>query len=54
MDFFIYREGGLVIYQVFLLSPLQQLNISLEKYKSPGKAVEVTVNSKEENLRNFV
>jgi hypothetical protein len=28
--------------------------VSLEKYKSQGKAVEVTVNSKEENFKNFV
>jgi hypothetical protein len=48
----------LVIYQVFLLSPLQQLKIKgcvgLEKFKSQGKAVEVTVNRKEENFKGEI
>jgi hypothetical protein len=45
----------MVFYQVFLLSPLQcKLEalrgcMSLKKWKSQGKAVEVAVNSKEEN-----
>ncbi len=52
------REGGMVFYQVFLLSPSQCAAwtvetirgcVSLKKYKSQGKAAEVTVNSKEEN-----
>ncbi len=59
MDFLNHREGGVVFlgfYQVFLLSPLQYHTaetvrgcVSLKKQKSQGKAVEVTVNSKEEN-----
>jgi hypothetical protein len=49
-----------VFHQVFLLSPLQCKGnwsvetvkgcVSLKKYKSQGKAVEVTVNSKEEDF----
>jgi hypothetical protein len=50
--------GGIVFYQDFLLSPLHctvtELEtvrgcVSLGKEKSQGKAVDVTVNSKEEN-----
>ncbi len=52
-------EGGMVFYQVFLLSALQctvteqetvRDCVSQKKYKSQGKAVELTVNSKEENF----
>ncbi len=59
MDFLNHREGGMVFYQDFLLTPLQctvtELEtvrgcVSLKKYKSQDKAVEVTVNSKEETL----
>ncbi len=55
MDFLNHREGGMVLYRVFLLSPLQLRGcVNLKKYISEGKAVEVTVNSKEENsLRLF-
>jgi hypothetical protein len=59
MDFLNHREGGEVFYQVFLLSPLQCTlthcrNGSLKlKYKSHGKAVDVTLNRKEENSRDF-
>ncbi len=51
MDFLNHREEGVVFYQVFLLSPLETVRvcISLKKYKSQDKAVEVTMNSKEEN-----
>ncbi len=55
MDFLNHREGGMIFYQVFLLSPLQctvetvRGCVSLKKYKSQGKAVKVTVNSKEES-----
>ncbi len=59
MDFLNHREGGMVFYQVFLLSPLQCTTteletgrgcVSLKKHKSQGKAVlGVTVNSKEGN-----
>jgi hypothetical protein len=57
MDFLNHREGGMVFYQVFLLSHLQctitncrngkRLRES-EEIESQGKAVEVTVKSKEE------
>ncbi len=68
---FLNKEGGMVFYQVFLLSPLQCTvtftiemhktfldfeeicKMSLKKYKSQGKAVEVTVNSKEKNFQDF-
>ncbi len=65
IDLLNYREGGMVFYQVFLLSPLQctvysnwtvepvRGCVSLKKYKSQGKAVEVTVNSKEENSEDL-
>jgi hypothetical protein len=58
MDFFNHREGGIVFYQVFLFFPLQctvtELEtvrgcVSLNKYKSQGQALEMTVNSKDEN-----
>jgi hypothetical protein len=58
MDFLNHREGGGVLYQFFLLSPLQ-CTVTLcrnckrlrefEELKSQWKAVEVTLNSKEEN-----
>jgi hypothetical protein len=56
MDFLKHREEGMVFYQVFLLSNTVYSNltikivrgcVSLKKYKSQGKAVEVTVNSKD-------
>ena len=59
MDFFNHRVGGMVFYQVFLLSPLQckvetvRGCVSLKKWKSQGKAVEVTVNNKEENSEDL-
>jgi hypothetical protein len=53
MDFLNHREGGMVFYKFFLLSPLQCMYsnftetargcVSLKKYKYKGKAVEVTV-----------
>ncbi len=49
----------MVFYQEFLISSLQctvetvRGGVSLKKYKSQGKAVEVTVNSKEENPEDF-
>ncbi len=52
MDFLNHSEGGLAFYQVFLLSPLAETVrgcVSLKKYKSQGKDVEVTVNNMEEN-----
>jgi hypothetical protein len=57
IDILNHREGGgVVFYQVFLLSPftvysnaLKKLLREFTKYKSQGKAVEVTLNSKEEN-----
>jgi hypothetical protein len=59
MDFLYHRDEGVVFYQAFLLSSLQctvmkcsetvRGCVSLKKLKSQGKAVEVTVDSKEEN-----
>jgi hypothetical protein len=60
MDFFNHREGGgMVFYHVFLLSALQCTGTKtvdigkrwheFEEIESQGKAVEVTVNRKEEN-----
>jgi hypothetical protein len=49
----------LVFFQVFLLSRLQctvetvRGCVSLKKWKSQGKAVEVTANRKEENSEDF-
>ncbi len=53
----------MVFHQVFLLSLLQctvtelkkcvRSCVRLKKYKSQSKAVEVTVNSKEENSKDF-
>jgi hypothetical protein len=45
MDFLNRREGGMVFYRGFLHSPFKCTIAE----KSQGKAVEVTVNSKEEN-----
>ncbi len=63
MDFLNHREGCMVFYQVFLLSPIQctvaelykyvRGCVSLKKLKSQGKAVEVTENSKEKNSEDF-
>ena len=53
MDFLNHREGGVALYQFFLLSPLQCKVTHYRNCKRlrefEGKAVEVTVNSKEEN-----
>ncbi len=59
IDFLNHSERWKVLYQVFLHSPLQSTGnwpletvrgcVSLKKEKSQSKAVEVTVNSKEEN-----
>ncbi len=50
----------MVFYQVFLLSPIQctvyrncKRLREFEEYKSVGKAVEETVNSKDENSKDF-
>jgi hypothetical protein len=55
MDFLNYREGGVIFYQFFLLSPLQ-CNCSnckrlreFEEVEFSNKALEVILNSKEEN-----
>jgi hypothetical protein len=57
-DFLNHRKGGVVFYQVLLLSLLSEGTVEtvtvrgcvrLKKYKSQGKAEEVTLNSKEEN-----
>jgi hypothetical protein len=56
MYFLNHKEGGMVFYHVFLLCPLQCIVteetvrgcVNLKKHKSHGKAVEVTVNNKEE------
>ncbi len=55
MDFLNHREGGLIFYQVFLLLCILTYcrNCKRKKYKSIGKAVEVTLNSKEENSEDF-
>ncbi len=54
MDFLNHMEGGTVFYQILLLSPLQCTVNELQKLcefeeLSQGKAVEVTVDGKEEN-----
>jgi hypothetical protein len=55
MDFLNHRKGLYGFLSGFLLSPLQctvetlKGCVSLKKFKSQGKAVELTVNSKEEN-----
>jgi hypothetical protein len=59
MNFLNHGEGGMVFYQVFRLSSLYSVYsncivetvrgcVSLKKYKSQGKAVEVTENSSKE------
>jgi hypothetical protein len=67
MDFLYQREGGMVFYHIFLLSPLQCTVEKLKRFcefeekrlrefeeiETQGKAVEVTVNSKEENSEDF-
>jgi hypothetical protein len=54
MDFLNHSEGGVVFYQVFLLSPLQCTVMHYRNCKRllefEIKAVEVNVNSKEENI----
>ncbi len=64
MDFLSQRERGVVSCKVFLLSPLQSTSsrtvetvrgcVSLKKYKSQGKAVETTMNSKEKKLSRLL
>jgi hypothetical protein len=54
MDFLNHGEGCMIFNQIFLLSSLQCTEIvrgcvSSKKSKSQCKAVEVSVNSKEEN-----
>ncbi len=48
MNFLHHREGGMVFYQVFLLSPLQCTVTSrnCKRLREFGETVEVTVNSK--------
>jgi hypothetical protein len=63
MDFLNHREGDVIFYPVFLLSPLQctvthyieavRGCVSLKKKKYQCKAVEMTVNSKEEISQDF-
>jgi hypothetical protein len=61
MDFLNHREGGMVLWFSirvfsFLFYCVKEKSRNckrLKKYKSQGKAVEVTVNSKEENSYNF-
>jgi hypothetical protein len=62
MDLLNHRVGGVVFYQVFLISP-SQYTVTLyrngerlrefKKLRSKGKTVKVTVNSKEENSEDF-
>ncbi len=61
MDFLNHRVGGMVFYQLILLSPLQctvetvRGCVSLKKKNSQYKAVKVNLNSKEEKtLRTYV
>ncbi len=55
MDFLNHRKGDMIFSQVIFLSPLQckvetvRGCVILKKQKSQGKAVEVTLNSKQEN-----
>ncbi len=49
MDFLKQRESGMVFCQVFLLTPLQKLLSEFEEIEISSKAVEVTVNNKDEN-----
>jgi hypothetical protein len=63
LNFLNNREGGIVFYQVslpfnftvYINSTVETVRgcVSLRKYKSQGKAVEVTVNTKEENSIDF-
>ncbi len=62
MDFSNHREGVMVFYQVFLLSPLQCTVTNwrncmrlreFEEIKISGQSVKVTVNSKEETHKTF-
>ncbi len=62
MDILNHRQWGMVFYKFLFLSPLQCTVTELEtargcksskKQKSQGRAVELTVNSKEENCYNF-
>jgi hypothetical protein len=58
MDFLNHREGGIVFYQVFLLSPLQKLKRlrGIEEIEISSKVVVVTVEEKErrKTLKTFV
>ncbi len=52
MDFLNHCEGGMVFYQVFLLYPLPRnckRLLEFEEIEISSKAIEVTVNNKEEN-----
>ncbi len=61
MEFLDHREWGMVSYQDLYLSPLQCTVTELYKYirccvslkNSQGKALEMTVNCKEENSEDF-
>jgi hypothetical protein len=53
IDFLNHREGGLVFYKVFFLSPIQGPVTELRKYELHEYEVELTVNSKEENSEDF-
>jgi hypothetical protein len=62
MDFLNHSEGGVILYQFFLLSPLQCTVMTIEtvrgfvslKKKSQCKAVEVTLNiARKETLKDF-
>jgi hypothetical protein len=55
MDFLNHRKGGMVFYQVFLLHLYRNCKRlrDFEEIEIAGKAVEVTVNNKEENSYDF-
>jgi hypothetical protein len=50
-----HRDGGMVFYQVFLLFPVRKCKRlrEFEEIEISSKAVNVTVNNKEENSDNF-
>jgi hypothetical protein len=55
MDFLNHRKWGMVYNQVFLLSTVETVRscVTLKTIKSQGKAVEMNVNSREENSLDF-
>ncbi len=55
MDFLNHREGDVILYQIFLLSPYRNCNRlrEFEEIEISSKAVEETVNKKEENSEDF-